>query len=188
MTPPRTRRMTPRRLLRDVADTAMAFKETYTADNGISQIRPTLMAYDHNGNRVVAVLMCSAKPSDIGMAAFALTAAWQPSALAFVSEGYVRSYDDGADEDPPALEAVCVAVHAHGHPSMSLALPFRYLTDHVVEWGEEGKVATDTGYGNELVSILDSAVSVEPMPGLPLSVARIECIDWLRERGDVVIT
>jgi hypothetical protein len=178
--------MTPRRLLRDAADTAMALKETYTADNGISQVRPTLMAYDDKGRRVVAVLMNSAALADIGMAAFALTATWQPSALAFVTEGYVRHYDGEGLGEPQ--ESVCVAVHARGHPSVSLAMPFTYLTDHVVVWGEEGEVGTDTGYGGELVEILDSAIQVEPMPGIPLAGARSECADWLRERGDVVVT
>ena len=117
--------MTPRRLLRDVADTAMAMKETYTADNGISDLRPTLLAYDAHGGRLVAVLMNDGHPANVGMVAFAVTAAWQPWALGYVEEGWVRR-----DGDDP-LEAVVVAVHARGHASVSMALPFSYITDHV---------------------------------------------------------
>jgi hypothetical protein len=169
--------MTPRRLLCDVADTAMGLKETYTADNGISDLRPTLMAYDHHGGRLVAVLMASAKPADVGLVAFAVTAAWQPWALGFVTEGYVRH--PGDDE---AIEALVVAVHARGHLAVSRAYPFRYLTDRVVEWGDEDEVE----YGGDIVAVLDTAIDAEPIEGFAHTQARAECIDWLRETGCVV--
>src|SRR5262249_30504119 len=79
----RARRVTPNGLLRQAAMLAQALKETYTADNGISDLRPSLMAYDGHGNRLVAVALQTVDPATIGTVAIAVTAAWQPWALVF---------------------------------------------------------------------------------------------------------
>lgn len=198
--------MTPRGLLANVATFAQTLKETYTADNGISDLRPSLLAFDAHGKRIVAVLLDTITVADVALDAMALVAAWQPWALAFVCEGYVRHYGDDetfnaeverddhdfardfAGGDQGVHEAVIVAVHPRYERSVGCAMPFRYLTAHTVEWIEVGDLYEGEGAGGRYADVLESAIDVEPMPGVPLAAARIECIDFLRERGCLVVT
>lgn len=196
--------MTPRKLLRDVLALAQSLKETYTADNGISDIHPTLIAYDRHGNRLVSVLLHDGSLGETGTVTVAMTSAWQPWAVAHIAEGYVRRFDEMEDFEAEAertdhdfardfgsgdkrvMEALVIALYLPHHPSISIASPFRYATAHTVEWLDAGPICE--GEGGNYDDVMRSAVTVEPMPGFPMAQARMECIDYLRGRGCVVVT
>jgi len=181
---------------------ARELKTTYTADNGVSDLRPILGAYDGDGRLLVSVLMASLASGELGMTAAAIGAAWQPWAMTFISEAYVRVVAELADApehgslarafadgDLGVYEAVLVQLHHRDSDEpgcLAATLPFSYLTGHTIEWKDPGPWQNVGEVGGRIYNLLHAAVSIGPPPGIGTNEARGYAIELIENHGHLV--